>query len=217
MISKARDHLCESTVVDVERDKPVENLHRKSKEATVYAADDKDSLVFRLVVRGAMLLGVPTRNVENVGVTRYIEGDYFKHHHDAFDDSFFGNRSYTILVYLNDVDDASGGATVFRDLNVAVRPKLGRAVCWANRTPDGRVNTAATHGGEVIKNGAEKWVVQMFFRVYSMFDGPADTDAFPLGETGIPLRGDEDLPAGASIREAANEESALTQRPSSHG
>ena len=43
------------------------------------------------------------------------------------------------MIYLNTLDQCDGGATYFRDLNVAVQPQAGRAVCWTNTNPDGSV------------------------------------------------------------------------------
>ena len=74
-----------------------------------------------------------------------------------------------MLIYLNDLDEGQGGATYFRDLNVAVKPKQGRAVCWTNTNPDGSVHRETLHAALPPEGeDAEKWVIQLWFRPYRM-------------------------------------------------
>ena len=109
--------------------KAVEDSYRTSQTASVYDLFNKDPFLLPLLYRGAMLLGGPHTHVETIFVTRYEEGEYYKGHEDFYE-GFHGDRLYTILIYLNDVAPGLGGQTVFERLNLAVTPKLGRAVCW---------------------------------------------------------------------------------------
>ena len=43
-----------------------------------------------------------------------------------------GPRLFTLLVYLNDIEQGLGGETCFPEADVCVTPKLGRAVIFAN-------------------------------------------------------------------------------------
>jgi prolyl 4-hydroxylase len=191
LISRARDRLQISTVVDESRDKPVENEHRRSSDAAVYSMRNPDPIAHRFVVRAAMLLGLPPNHAEKFPVTHYSSGGYFREHMDAFT-GFFGDRHYTVLVYLNEVGDGAGGETVFPKLNITSKPRKKRAIIWRNYNNDGTVNELSQHAALTLAEGAEKWVVQLGFRRYPMFNGP-QREAEAVSR---PLAGSEDLPAG---------------------
>jgi hypothetical protein len=195
LIAKAKDQLKSSTVVDTRYDSLVENVHRKSADAGVYSMQDRDPRAFPLVVRAAMLLGLPTDHAENIPVTYYNQGGYFREHMDAFD-SFYGDRHYTVLIYLNEPGPEGGGETVFPELNIYSRPVKRRAVIWRNYKLDGSINELSKHAALTLADGAEKWVVQIGFRRYSMFKGPTRTTELAIQ----PLKGNEALPAGLEFR-----------------
>ena len=46
-------------------------------------------------------------------------------------------------------------------------------------------------------NGGEKWCIQLWFRNYEMISVPATSIVTPQTEPGLPLDGNEPLPAGA--------------------
>ena len=91
--------------------------------------------------RIADLIGFPLKNAESFQVVYYTGGTQYNDHHDAFNHETDegkkhlkrgGQRIYTALGYLNDVEE--GGATEFRDLNISVKPKkavfsFGRMSC----------------------------------------------------------------------------------------
>lgn len=83
------------------------------------------------------LLNMPVEYMETLKVTRYKEGEYFKKHHDFFGGPStemgfpacpepWANRVVTLFVYL--ADNASGGATFFSDIDLAVQPRQGMGV-----------------------------------------------------------------------------------------
>ena len=82
---------------------------------------------------------------------------------------------------------------------MAVKPKTGRAVIWTNMNPDGSKHLETAHAalpphGE----NAEKWVIQLWFRPYRMH--PIKEQLQPRQAIpGIPLSGNEELPAGTWI------------------
>ena len=122
--------------------------------------------------------------------------DSYKAHQDFYP-GFDGDRLYTVLIYLNDLTEEQGGGTVFENLNIGVRPKLGRAVIWTNKNPDGSHHEETTHEALPVTEGAEKWVVQLWFRNYEMIGVPAALIETPQTAQGQALTGDEDIPAGA--------------------
>jgi hypothetical protein len=176
--------------------KRIKDAYRTSQTAVVFDPYNKDPAVLRVVTRAAMLLGLPANHVESVYVTRYREGEYYKAHQDAYE-GFDGDRLYTTLIYLNDMADDEGGGTVFEKLNIGVRPRCGRAVMWANTNPDGTRHPEVLHEALPVAPGATKWTIQLWFRNYKMIDTPRTSCDTPQTERGLPLTGEEILPAGA--------------------
>ena len=101
---------------------------------------------------------------------RYAEGQEFKPHTDYFapDGRDFqkycalsGNRTWTFMVYLNDV--TAGGATRFKLLDKTFQPEAGKLLCWNNRFADGGVNHATLHHGMRVRKGV-KYVITKWYR-----------------------------------------------------
>jgi prolyl 4-hydroxylase len=78
----------------------------------------------------------------------------------------------TLLVYLTDLGETDGGATLFRDLNLAVRPKKGTALLFfpaAGGIPGTPLDIRTLHCGEAVRGDttsatAEKWIAQLWLR-----------------------------------------------------
>jgi len=101
---------------------------------------------------------------------RYAEGQEFKPHTDYFTPggrdfqrycALSGNRTWTFMVYLNDV--VAGGATRFKLLDKTFQPEAGKLLCWDNRLPDGAVNPATLHHGMKVRKGV-KYVITKWYR-----------------------------------------------------
>lgn len=107
---------------------------------------------------------------EPVQGQRYDVGQEFKPHTDYFAPggqdydtfcSIAGQRSWTFMVYLNDV--ASGGGTRFKALNKIFQPETGKLLCWNNRHLDGSVNPNSLHHGMKVRKGL-KYVITKWYR-----------------------------------------------------
>lgn len=101
---------------------------------------------------------------------RYAEGQEFKPHTDYFTPggrdfqkycALSGNRTWTFMVYLNDVE--AGGATRFKALDKTFQPEAGKLLCWNNRHPGGEVNPATLHHGMKVRKGV-KYVITKWYR-----------------------------------------------------
>lgn len=194
LIDIARDKVAPSRVI-VDGN-PVLRTGRTSSHAIVFHRDYQDPGMLPLIARGAALAGVPMDHAEQIYVTRYQAGEFYRGHFDMSPDFLSSDRLCTILVYLNDLEDGQGGETFFRDLNVAVKPKLGRAVIWTNTNPDGTIHPETIHAAMPPSgDGTEKWVTQLWFRPYRMHR--IHDELPPLQATpGVPLTGNEQLPPG---------------------
>lgn len=100
-----------------------------------------------------LLQGKPLEHIELPQVGRYLQGEEYKAHFDAFDLNSAdgrrfaengGQRVCTVLIYLNDV--TNGGQTVFPNLKFALQPKQGRALVFFPATMDGVLDPEALHG-----------------------------------------------------------------------
>ena len=133
-----------------------------------------DSLVLADIFdRASKVTRVPLANFERTQVVRYEPGQYYKLHLDQFDELNAqpgGPRVFTLLIFLNDVDDKAGGETVFKYAGdgggfLIVRPRQGRALLWPNTLdadPMAR-ELKAMHAGGPLKQGV-KFAINQWIR-----------------------------------------------------
>jgi len=193
LIARAAGKLTDSQITV--GDKRIKDSYRTSQTAIVLNPYYLDPTVITIVRRAAMLLSLPASHVESVYVTRYRGGEYYKAHEDAYP-GFDGDRLYTTLIYLNDLEENAGGGTVFEKLNIGVRPRCGRAVIWTNKNEDGSIHNEALHEAMPVSADSVKWVIQLWFRSYPMIAMPAYSSDNPQTKRGEPLQGSEVLPDG---------------------
>jgi hypothetical protein len=176
---------------------------RTSSSAAVLSNKDKDRQLIGVIERAAWLTGMRYQNAEPVYVHHYTEGAYYKFHNDFVGERYpIADRIHSVLVYLNSLDESQGGGTYFEQLNLEVRPKIGRAVFWANTNPDGTYNVENIHAALPLKGKeSEKWVVQIFFRLYPNL-GNIDMGIPSWRKSrGIPLTVADNLPDGVTMNE----------------
>ncbi|MEY2942854.1 MAG: hypothetical protein RLY97_868 [Pseudomonadota bacterium] len=115
-------------------------------------------------------LGLDPSFGETVQGQRYEVGQEFRSHFDWFftSDAYWpeqrkrgGQRSWTAMIYLNDV--AEGGGTEFTDLAISVTPKRGSLLAWNNADPHGLVNSATRHAGLPVTQGS-KYIITKWYR-----------------------------------------------------
>lgn len=130
--------------------------------------DDAD--VVEVDRRITELTGLDPRHGEPMQGQRYAVGQEFKGHTDYFEPrgvdfqkfcSVSGQRTWTVMIYLNDVD--GGGATRFKAIDKIVQPETGKLLAWNNLRPDGRTNPSTIHHGMKVRAGT-KYVITKWFR-----------------------------------------------------
>jgi prolyl 4-hydroxylase len=147
--------------------------HRTSQGAFLDEPDNP--LLARLNARIAQIMNQPVGHGEALHVLHYGVGAEYKPHHDYFDPANpgfaatlkrGGQRVATLIVYLNDVDEA--GDTVFPKVGLSVVPKKGTGVYFEYVNGDGQLDDDTLHGGAPVLRGekwvATKWVRQGVFR-----------------------------------------------------
>ena len=107
----------------------------------------------------SLLTGKPVEHCELPQVGRYFPSQQYMQHFDAFDlsnddgrrfASNGGQRTVTILVYLNDVE--RGGHTSFPALNLDVKPQKGMALIFFPATVDGLLDKYALREYDAVGN-----------------------------------------------------------------
>ena len=118
----------------------------------------------------AALTGLDPAFGEPIQGQRYAVGQEFKPHTDYFEPkgvdflrycSVAGNRTWTVMIYLNAPE--AGGATRFKAVDKIVQPETGKLLAWNNRRPDRSLNPATIHHGMKVRAGV-KYVVTKWFR-----------------------------------------------------
>ncbi len=115
-------------------------------------------------------LGIAPEHGETMQGQRYAPGQHFRAHHDYFHEGegywprmrdSGGQRTWTAMIYLNDVEE--GGATWFPQAGVRVAPRKGLLLCWNNMDADGSPNARTLHEGMPVVEGV-KYIVTKWFR-----------------------------------------------------
>ena len=89
--------------------------------------------------------------------------DYFEHYElEKHSTPTLGQRTWTFMIYLNDVEE--GGHTDFVNIGLSVPPKRGMAVIWNNLKPDGSGNYDTLHHGTPVKRGYKAIITKWFRR-----------------------------------------------------
>lgn len=132
--------------------------------------DPADPFVAEAERRILAFTGLGAGHGEPIQGQRYAVGQEFKAHTDYFEPtgvdyhrftSVSGNRSWTVMIYLNEPE--AGGATRFKAIDKTVQPETGKLLAWNNRRANGTPNPSTIHHGMKVRSGA-KYVVTKWFR-----------------------------------------------------
>lgn len=124
-----------------------------------------------LLTKACALMGLSNAaGWEEVQTVRYRRQEHFSWHLDALAENNLpaaGQRIATLLVYLT--ENVKGGATMFRDLNIAVAPKQGSALLFfpaAGGVPGCPPDYRTLHCGQVVDQASpqDKWIGQIWLR-----------------------------------------------------
>jgi prolyl 4-hydroxylase len=169
LIARARRLMAPAQIYD-EREGGNTPSDTRRHSAAIFQVVDMDLVTEAIVARVCALAGVPAGNAEPMQVLHYKVGEYFAPHHDAWDHAFeghaatlktYGQRTFTVLVYLN--DDLEGGETEFLQLGLRHRGKKGDALMWRNADAAGRQDRRILHAGRPPTQG-EKWLLSIWIR-----------------------------------------------------
>lgn len=122
--------------------------------------------IYKLFLKIANHLSLPPERGEKLQGQKYLPGQFFKPHVDAFREPMYdrikasGNRVHTLMIYLN--DDMEGGQTNFPLLDKSFKPEIGMALDWPNME-NGVILENSLHEGSEIKKGT-KYIITSWWR-----------------------------------------------------
>lgn len=127
------DNFHSSTIVSENGN--ISSNYRTSKTCVI----KKDSKSHNLILEKIKKFNLENYNIEDLQLTKYKEGEFYKSHHDFFDHNkesekniikSNGQRLKTIFVYLKKAD--MGGGTRFNRINKEFNLSNGDALYWNN-------------------------------------------------------------------------------------
>jgi prolyl 4-hydroxylase len=153
----------QSLVVD-KSNLPVKSANRTSH--TCYFTSS-DQLITDVETRIYKTLGLETKQGERIQGQKYQVGDEFKVHSDYFNSDVMRDpstlqRSWTFMIYLNNVED--GGYTSFPFAYFANKPSRGTALVWNNLDRNNVGNEYSHHCGLPVVSG-EKYILTKWIKV----------------------------------------------------
>jgi prolyl 4-hydroxylase len=161
-----------AAIDEVARPSDVYHSVEQTQFRTSYSGDldARDSFVRMIERRLGDLTGLDLAWGETIQGQRYHPGQEFRAHYDWFDieaaywhdeRDVGGQRSWTGMVYLNDVEE--GGVTEFPLLDIRIEPQAGALILWNNALPDGRPNPDVLHAALPVTRGV-KYIITKWFR-----------------------------------------------------
>lgn len=132
--------------------------------------------IFRVIGnRVSSYIGVSLRNSEKPSIIRYLPGEEYKAHYDAFDVTTKvgkknatkgGQRIWTCILYLSDVEE--GGTTSFTKIDKTIYPEAGKLLVFSdiNFNYPLKPDPLTKHSGDPVIKG-EKWICTLWIRAAS--------------------------------------------------
>ena len=152
-----------STIADPNGDAKFRTSETCDLSADKHCVQDLEAKLFALN-------GIDPAYGEPVQGQRYDVGQEFKAHTDYFEPtgpdftkfcSVAGQRTWTFMIYLNDVEE--GGGTRFKVIDKIFQPRAGKLLCWDNHRAGGTLNPATLHHGMKVRKGV-KYVITKWYR-----------------------------------------------------
>lgn len=168
LIRLARAKLKRSTIVDPGTGKE-DVISGRSSTGTFFALLETE-FIATLDRRISAVMNMPVDNGEGLQILNYQVGGEYKAHFDYFAPSDPGSavhlakggqRVSTLVIYLNDVQEA--GETTFPEVGLVITPKKGAAVYFEYCNSLNQVDPLTLHSGTPVVAG-EKWIATKWVR-----------------------------------------------------
>lgn len=162
------DKIKQPSTIDTKND-PYTLVNNVRSSQSAHLGKARDKIIENIETKACEYVNMNTHYLEPMQVVVYEKGQKFNPHYDFFsadsqDLSFRGNRNKTILVYLNDINEEFGGATVFPKLSIKIQPKAYSAIYFENMKGT-EVDYNTLHAGEELKTDKiKKYAINIWFR-----------------------------------------------------
>lgn len=144
------------------------NIQEDTRTSSTSNLSHEDKIVKQIFSKISKTVGRDEKYGEHLQGQKYEPGQYFKPHWDYFHGDSYnnhclssGNRTHTLMIYLN--DDFTGGGTDFSKIGFTTTPKRGTAIMWTNLKKDGTGDEDAFHEGMTVESGT-KYIVTSWWR-----------------------------------------------------
>ena len=153
-----------------------ETVHSFHQGGACDLGSSNSRLIEEIDLRLCKLIGIDTSYSESLqgqyyGADQTLKPytDYLEQHEMDHNDELMGHRTYTILIYLNNVE--AGGGTHFSAPNSTIKPQTGLAVIWSNLEPDGSPKPQSARRTLPVISGYQA-VITKWFRSKSRLPEP---------------------------------------------
>jgi len=165
---KTADEIKRPSTIDTKND-PYTLVNNVRSSESAHLGKARDKIVKSIEDKACEYIGLDTHYLEPMQVVVYEKGQKFNPHYDFFsadsqDILSRGNRNKTILVYLNDIPEEYGGATVFPKIDLKIQPKAYSAIYFENMNGS-EVDYNTLHAGEeLVTDKIKKYAINVWFR-----------------------------------------------------
>lgn len=148
------------------------NYKKQSNNTCIFnqPTDQNDPILHNIKYKVSELIHLPIKNIEYLQVMRSTKYKLYDLHTDAFKYSKDnkeilknGNRTHTILIYLNTLSDQSDARTSFPALDIHIKPKKNRAIIWSTLL-NNRINWNLLYSGHRIQTDEIELCLLVWFR-----------------------------------------------------
>ncbi|XP_034486713.1 prolyl 4-hydroxylase subunit alpha-2-like [Drosophila innubila] len=152
------------------------DMRELSKDRTAQNVNFEDNgleaVTLTLHKRLTDMTGFSMKGGDDLSLINYGIGGHYSLHLDAFEADYEGrgNRIATTLFYLSNVE--SGGATVFPELNLTVKPQKGTALVWHNLHMNGERHLKTWHTACPVLVGTKYVLTKWIYSFSQMFIKP---------------------------------------------
>jgi len=161
LIKYCQDKLQDSCVF-VDNKTIIDNKSRTSK--TYFTNINDNEIIKDIKNRIIKFLNIDSNKIEELQITKYNKGDYYKLHHDYIKE-LTNKRKYSVIIYLNSLEDDDGGATYFPFYKQKIIPEEGTLIYFDNVFDDNSDNFLTLHESQPIKKNKDKYVITAWSRI----------------------------------------------------
>ncbi len=140
-------------VIEIEGTKE-ENLLKRNRTTI---DETVNPVAYKMLDMCSLITGYPINHMERVQYIKYDEGGFLCDHYDPHNhfDGKCKDRIFTIIFYLDDVEEGCGGETYFREIDTYIRPVKGNCLVFKNLTNSNELLMNSLHCSIPLNKGVK--------------------------------------------------------------